>query len=170
MPRRLLNRCNQDSIREYRAAARQRFDDALAMATAGAPRRTGAIYLWGYSIEMILKAAYFSLIGLPETRVIGWGTDLRPAIHRGRAMGIAWPPQGEGHNVRAWAELLVRERALLPTTIFPAPFGLEVQRQGQRVEQLWRETLRYRKNYAYLYEMRQMHEAAQWFLGNAHAL
>ena len=85
-------------------------------------------------------------------------------------MGIAWPPQGEGHNVRAWAELLVRERALLPATIFPAPFGLEVQRQGQRVEQLWRETLRYRKNYAYLYEMRQMHEAAQWFLGNAHAL
>src|SRR5580700_8242529 len=99
MPRRLLDRCNPDSIREYRAAARKRFDDAFALAGRG--RRTGAIYLWGYSAEMVLKAAYFSLNGLPETRNLTWGADLRPAINRGRGLGIAWPNQGEGHNVRA---------------------------------------------------------------------
>src|SRR5438067_365326 len=99
MPRRLLDRCNRDSIREYRAAARQRFNDALAMAGQG--RRTGAIYLWGYTAEMILKAAYFSVIGLSETHVVTWHADLRPAINRGRILGIAWPAPGEGHNVRA---------------------------------------------------------------------
>ena len=62
MPRRLLERCDPDSIREFRAAARQRFDDALAMADQG--RRTGAVYLWGYTSEMLLKAAYFSFGGL----------------------------------------------------------------------------------------------------------
>src|SRR5437588_276642 len=51
MPRRLLERCQPDSIREFRAAGRQRFDDALALAAAG--HRTGAIYLWGYTAEMI---------------------------------------------------------------------------------------------------------------------
>jgi hypothetical protein len=162
MPRRLLDRCNPDSIREYRAAARQRFDDALELAGHG--RRTGAIYFWGYTAEMVLKAAYFSLIGLPQTHQLNWGMHLRPAIHRGRALGIAWPHQGEGHNVRAWAELLVVVRALSPATIFAAPFALEVQRRGQRIEQLWRETLRYRKNYAYLYEMSHVREAAEWFL------
>lgn len=162
MPRRLLDRCNPDSIREYRASARQRFDDALAMAGHG--RRTGAIYLWGYTAEMVLKAAYFSLIGLPDTHNLGWRTDLRPAIDRGRAMRIGWPRPGEGHNVRAWAELLVNVRALAPATAFPAPFALEVQRHGQRIEQLWRETLRYRKNYAYPYEVRQVRESAEWFL------
>src|SRR5438105_4955713 len=99
MPRRLLDRCNPDSIREYRTAARQRFDDALAMVAQA--RRTGAIYLWGYTSEMLLKAAYFSLIGLPETQSLSWGADLRPAIVRGRVLGVPWPRQGEGHNVRA---------------------------------------------------------------------
>jgi hypothetical protein len=113
---------------------------------------------------MILKAAYFSLTGLPERRRLGWAADLRPAINRGRALGVAWPPQGEGHNVRAWAELLVTVRALAPATAFAAPFALEVQRRGQRIGQLWTETLRYRKNAAYLYELGQVREAAEWFL------
>jgi hypothetical protein len=168
MPRCLLERCHPDSIREYRAAARQRFDDGLTLAAAG--RRTGAIYLWGYTAEMTLKAAYFSLTGLADSEVITWSGNILPAINTGRGMGIAWPSQGAGHNVRAWAELLVAERALSPATAFTPPFDLEVQRHGQRIEQLWRETLRYHKNRAYLYEMRQVREAAEWLLVNSHAL
>ncbi len=168
MPRRLLDRCHPDSIREFRVAARQRFDDALAMAGRG--RRTGAIYLWGYTAEMTLKAVYFSLIGLAETAVITWKAHLQPAINKGKGMGMAWPAQGAGHNVRAWAELLVGVRALSATTAFVPPFGLEVQRHGQRIEELWRETLRYRKNHAYLYETKQVREAAEWLLVNSDVL
>lgn len=168
MPRRLLDRCHPDSIREYRAAAYQRFDDALAMAGRG--RRTGAIYLWGYTAEMVLKAAYFSLLGVPETRALDWRTDLRSAIVRGRGLGIAWPASGEGHNVRAWAELLVAARSLSPLTAYAVAFGRDVQRQAQRFESLWRETLRYRKNYAYSYEMRQVRQSAEWFLVHSAAL
>ncbi len=168
MPRRLLARCQPDSIREFRAAARQRFDDALALAGRG--RRTAAIYLWGYTAEMTLKAAYFSMVGLAETAEIRWREELRPAIDRGRTMGIVWPNKGDGHNVRAWAELLVNVRALSPATVYPVPFDQEVGRRGQRLEHLWRETLRYRKNHAYLHEVRQTREAAEWFLVNSSAL
>ena len=161
MPRRLIDRCQVDSIREFRLAARQRFDDALALAAAG--QRTGAIYLWGYTAEMTLKAAYFSLIGMAETATITWPDHLRPAIARGRTLGIAWPRGGEGHNLRAWAEFLVAERAFRGTA-YTVPFGREVQRRGQRFEHLWRETLRYRKNYAYLYEVSEVREAAEWLL------
>ena len=168
MPRRLLDRCQPDSIREFRAAARCRFDDALSLAAAG--RRMAAVYLWGYSAEMTLKAAYFSVEGRPETQPLTWGADLQPAIRRGQAMGIAWHGQGAGHNVRAWAELLVRTRALSPATSLPAPFGLEVQRRGQQVGRLWREFLRYHKNNAYEYEMRQIREAVSWLLVHARQL
>jgi len=126
MPRRLLERCRPDSIREFRAAARQRYDDALALATSG--HRTGAIYLWGYSAEMTLKAAYFSLVGLAETDVITWQGHLQPAINRGQGMGVPWPRPGAGHNVSAWAELLVAERALTTATAYATEFGLNVQR------------------------------------------
>ncbi len=83
--------------------------------------------------------------------------------------GIAWPNQGAGHNVRAWAELLVAERALSAVP-YALPFGLEVQKCGQRIGQLWRETLRYHKNFAYPHEVRQVHEAVDWLLINSDLL
>ena len=119
---------------------------------------------------MILKAAYFSVIGLLETDPVTRAKHLRPAINSGRSKGIAWAGEGAGHNVRAWAELLVAERALSPTTAFSPPFGLEVQRRGRRIEELWRETLRYHRNLAYHYEVRQVREAAEWLLVNSNSL
>jgi hypothetical protein len=83
---------------------------------------------------------------------------------------IAWPPQGQGHNVRAWAELLVAERAAWPGLAFPAAVGRQVQACGQRIGQLWSESLRYHKNVAYEYEMRQVREAAEWLLANSSIL
>jgi hypothetical protein len=140
------------------------------MVLAAAGHRTGAIYLWGYSAEMTLKSAYFSLLGRAETAVLTWGGDIVPAVNAGRGMGIAWPLQGQGHNVRAWAELLVLARAATPGAAYTHSFGLEVQGCGQSIGQLWSEMLRYHKNLAYLHEVRQVREAAEWLLINSHAL
>jgi hypothetical protein len=167
MPKRLPDRWRTECIREFRASAQERFDDALALAAAG--RRTGAIYLWGYSAEMTLKAAYFSLT-LADTDPITLKGHIFPAINRGKTLGIAWPPLGAGHNVRAWAELLVAERAATPGAAYPHAFGREVQVCGQRIGQLWSEALRYHKNVAYLYEVVQVREAAEWLLANASIL
>jgi hypothetical protein len=118
---------------------------------------------------MTVKAAYFSLLGLAGTEVITLPGHIQPAIHRGRAapLSIAWPNPGAGHNVRAWAELLVGVRALAPTTAYAPGFAAQVQSCGQRIGQLWRETLRYHKNRAYVYEVRQVHEATEWLLVHA---
>ena len=169
MPKRLPARWQPESIEEFRASARERFEDAQALAASG--RRTGAIYLWGYSAEMTLKAAYFLLTGLAETDLITWGSHILPAIERGKTVhGIAWPKQGQGHNVRAWAELLVAERAGGTGAPYTASFGLAVQQCGQAIGLLWSETLRYHKNVAYLYEMNQVREATEWLLANEDAL
>jgi len=165
MPRRLLDRCKPDCIGEFRSAARRRYGEALVLAAAG--ERTGAIYLWGYAAEMTLKSAYFQFDGLAESDIITVPSHLRPAIARGRSLSIAWPPQGDGHNVRAWAELLIKVRDLTPGTSFTPSFRREVHRHGQRIGAMWRETLRYRKNNAYAYEMRQVREATEWFLLNS---
>jgi len=167
MPRRLIARCQPDSIREFRASARQRYNDGLALAGAG--NRTAAIYLWGYAAEVTLKAAYFALFGLAEDAVITVHGHIQPAIDRGRAvpLRIAWPSQGAGHNVRAWAELVVGARGLTPATAFAPALAAQVQGCGQRIGQLWRETLRYHKNRAYLHELRQVRDATNWLLVNS---
>ena len=74
--------------------------------------------------------------------------------------------------MRAWAELLVLERATHPNpaTAYSADFGNQVQANGQRISQLWNETLRYHKNKPYAYEIRQVREAAEWLLVNSDLL
>ncbi len=169
VPKRFRDRWGPDCIREYRAAARQRFDDALELAIQG--RRTGAIYLWGYSAEMLLKAAYFSLRGMAETAPITIRADINPAIQHGRTThSIAWSSHGSGHDVRSWAELLVLERVAMPGRAYPADIARQVQVCGQRIGLLWSETLRYRKNIAYEYELRQVREAAEWLLSHSDIL
>jgi hypothetical protein len=164
MPKRLPDRWRPECIREFRLSARERFDAGVALAAAG--RRTGAIYLWGYCAEMLLKAAYFSVIGVAPDTLIDWKLSILPAIERAKKQfQIGWPSKGQGHNIRAWAELLVAERVDLGTA-YPVPFGLAVQRQGQRIGQLWSETLRYHSNVAYLYEVAQIREATEWLLVN----
>ena len=125
-----------------------------------------AIYLWGYCAEMLLKAAYFSFIGINEDSPLNLRTDINAAINRGRTLGINWPQRGQGHNVCAWSELLILERANASNKAYTVDFNNKVQMYGQRIGQLWNETLRYHKNKPYAYEIRQVQEAAEWFLGN----
>jgi hypothetical protein len=168
MPRSLRDRCRPDSICEFFAAAQERYVDG--MKAAAADRRTAAIYLWGYAAEMTLKAAYFRVIGFHDLQAITLA-HLSTAANHGIALQIAWPPQGRLHNVRAWAELLVKTRALTPAAAYASPsFGLEIQRRGRWIEVVWSETLRYHKNIAYPYEVRRIREAAEWLLANASQL
>jgi len=109
MPKRLLARCKPDSIDEFKLAAHQRYNDGLILSLKG--RRTAAIYVWGYAIEMTLKAAYFSFLGKGLHDVITWRQDLQPAIQTARSYAIHWPSQGAGHNLLAWAELLIAYRS-----------------------------------------------------------
>jgi hypothetical protein len=119
---------------------------------------------------MTLKAAYFSFQGQSETATLTWAADLLPAINVGRGLGIAWPWPGQGHNVRAWAELLVLVRATTPGLAYASHFGREVQVCGQAIGQLWSENLRYHKNVAYPHEVNHVREAAEWLLVNSAAL
>jgi hypothetical protein len=164
MPRRLLDRCQPDSIVEFLASARQRYNDGLTASAGG--RRLAAIYLWGYSAEMTLKAAYFTLIGVGDVVPLTMPGHIRPAIARVRALHVAWPQRGEGHNVRAWAELLILERGAGTGAAYPPHFRDDVQENGQQLGQLWNEMLRYHKNVAYPHELRKVREAAEWFLVN----
>jgi hypothetical protein len=118
---------------------------------------------------MLLKAAYFSVLGVGEGTALEMAIHINPAIQLGKGLGIAWPPGGQGHNVRAWAELLILERATHPDPAmsYPVDFGARVQVSGQRISQLWNETLRYHKNKPYLHEITQVREAAEWLLVNS---
>jgi hypothetical protein len=170
MPKRLLQRCLPDSVGEFRAAARRRFEDGEALAAAG--QRTAAIYLWGYAAEMTLKAAFFSFIGYADDQPIPL-PDIRAAVASAAGLGVIWPgPPGKpknSHSLQGWAELLIAKRGAMGSP-YPPAFGRAVAERGRRLELLWREVLRYHKNVAYLHEVRQVRGAADWLLRHARGL
>jgi hypothetical protein len=142
MPKRLPDRFRHDCIAEFRAAAWQRSLDAIALEEAG--RRSGAIYLWGYVAEMILKAAYFDVKGFAHPQPIT--TPLLRAelsTHSGAAN-----PRNL-HDLTLWAQALVNLRISTSGLAYSDPaFGNLVVAKAQTLYGLWRETLRYHKNIA----------------------
>lgn len=126
--------------------------------------------MWGYCAEMSLKAAYFSLT-LAETDPIDWMTHIKPAIDRGRSIhGIVWPSRGAGHNIRAWADLLILERAATAGKSFAPEDELRIQTHGLEISRLWSESFRYHSNLPYQYEVTKVRLAAEWFLINLDSL
>lgn len=166
MPKPLLDRCNPDSVAEFRAAARERYADGNALADAG--RRTGAIYSWGYSVEMLLKAAVFEILASSPGDEIQI-TDIKAAMKVAADLGYVWT--GNAHNLVGWAELLVRVRSDLPGCAYPNPaFGAGVIARTTRVYALWRETLRYHKNVAAVRELETVRAGVAWLMTNRNRL
>jgi hypothetical protein len=170
MPKILLDRCAPDSVREFRLAARRRFEDGVELADA--EHRLSAIYVFGYAAEMILKAGYFSVVGFGDLQVITMA-DLRAAAAKAAPFGLVWPgaPHTPNlHHVASWARLLVAERATMPGKAYAAAFAAEVEEAGSNVQKHWKETLRYKKNQAYFHELASVRSSAWWLLDHSSAL
>src|SRR6185437_16834464 len=108
MPLTLVKRSGRDSLGTLEASALVRMREAEVLYLDG--QRLGAVYLYGYAIEISLKTAYYRVIGLVPAALIDKGLHRIPAEKSIKAMiGLPSHPQGAaspGHNVIGWARLL----------------------------------------------------------------
>jgi hypothetical protein len=95
--------------------------------------------------------------------------DLRAAIATAAAAGIVW--QGNLHNIESWAELLLSVRIAAPTASYTNPaFSRDVMLRSRTIGKTWREVLRYRKNVAHAFEVKQVGDATGWLMSRKTAL
>jgi hypothetical protein len=120
---------DHDSVQHFEHAARRNYRDAEVLRRAN--RRLGAIYLYGYSVENALKAAYFRALfnatGRPITTAVDkklrnteW--DLRSKLN------LPTKPKNDPenqHDINIWALLLAWRRHSLRVPYAP-PFAQEV--------------------------------------------
>lgn len=158
----LLNRIPAPAthtIRQFLAAARLRDREAHRLLLAG--DRLTAAYLSGYVAEMVLKAAYFRLIGWSRTAVIR-RADLQNAQNRAtHILGILWV--GNLHDLDGWLALLIQERMHLGQP-YDANYARALGRRVAGITANWREYLRYYPNLPYRGEVRTVVENAAWLL------
>jgi hypothetical protein len=161
----LLNRLpTNHTVRGFRTAARLRYSEAERLANAG--DRLAGVYLCGYAAEMLLKAAFFRLQGKQPNDPITIH-DLRIAMQQAQSMY-----QKKWHNLHdlgGWAALLTDERRRLGIA-YPPRLSRVLNAQVKRIQQNWREDLRYHSNRPYLGEMRATFEGVAWLSSQFHSL
>jgi len=91
-----------DCIEQYEKAAGEHREIGFEMLALGSAL---GVEMLALSVEMVLKAAYFRLIGYAPTRRIGT-TDLRDAATDIQILGVSHLAQGF-HNLEFWAEGLI---------------------------------------------------------------
>jgi hypothetical protein len=175
MPRILLNRIGDDSLAKLEAAATLRFREARKLQDRG--ERLGALYLYGYTIEMRLKAAYYRLAGLGDNDDLsqrsapGSQSPRNAAEAQIRALPGLNLAGSVGHHLEGWVRLLVRTRS---SHLVVAPFATVFEKQlsdhVQSAARQWKEYLRYRANRPYDEELSDVTDAARWIGRNYHQL
>jgi len=164
MPLTLAARIGTDTLGKLEQAARRRYAEARRLV---ADEPLGAIYLFGYTVEMRLKAAYFRTIRLVPASPLGLGRGVAEARIRS-LLGIRG---AVGHNLYGWARLLETARATTPgATALTVRLAKEMYTHVQNVEACWTEVLRYRANKPYDEEMQVVQSGASWFKVNARRL
>jgi hypothetical protein len=169
MPRSLLIRAGDDTLGKLEQAARRRFAEAGRLEVS---EPLGAVYLYGYSVEMRLKAAYYRVIGLfpsspldPVRRAAEAVIKSSPPIVPKST--VAGRPVSAGHNVLGWAWLLETTRATPPNLAMYGKTRKDMYDNADVVFRFWSETLRYRANRPRPLELAAVTRAAVWFRKNA---
>ena len=111
----------------------------------------------GYVAEMLLKCAYFQVIGVPDTHNL--------VSHlQGARTHASWRG-GNLHNLRSWFWLLNDVRSLRGVPWSPVT-AATVERHVLTVDANWRESLRYTAFAATEVELNQVFLSVDWLRAN----
>lgn len=163
----LLKRLQQlepiETRRTMEWAAEERFYDGLDLATGREGRRMGAIYLFGYVAEMLLKAASAREGGLGETDNIveNWLCQARKHAQ--------WTKGANLHDLVSWLTLLLHQRKARGVPLDSA-FAGNLQKHILTLASHWQETLRYKYTGAEEAELDEVFQSVDWLVANRHAL
>lgn len=138
MPIRSLFRSVPETILGFEAAAEEKYEDGFnLMATAS---QGNGVYLMGYAAEMLLKSAYFRVVGLghnvPITR-----NELNQARSDANLLMVIADVESF-HNVAFWSELIVKKRMQLARSLQPS-LATELDFRSKRLAQNWFVDMRY---------------------------
>ena len=142
------------------AAAEERFLDGLALASGTENRTTGAIYLFGYTAEMLLKVAYFRFTNVPRHENL---RGRRGALDKAQNHA-AWHGRNL-HDLVGWMNLLLDERAAQNRALDIPTAGL-LQLHVRVLDGHWREVLRYKQTPATITEMDEVYTSVDWLRTN----
>ena len=138
MPIRPLAQSAPETVQGFEAAAEEKYEDGFNLMATASPGN--GIYLMGYAAEMLLKAAYFRVIGLADTVPIT-RQRLRDARADAASLGVVSDDE-QFHNVAFWGELIIKKRLHQSRGLTP-DLTDDLSLRSKRLAQNWFVEMRY---------------------------
>lgn len=152
-----------ESINQYEIAAVERLFNGLAVAVCdGRESSRGGAYLFGYVVEMTLKAAFFRVNGANPAAPVRFSSTAK-AVNRSQLSA------SEAHDIRLLRDALLNERAKHGLLLDPL-LTLELNSRTERVSRLWSVDMRYDGSPMPTTDIGQMFEDASWLVSQRLAL
>ncbi|HBI47096.1 MAG TPA: hypothetical protein DDY78_30220 [Planctomycetales bacterium] len=163
----LGERLAPDTIAKLERAAQHRFATAEILRTK--KRRLAALYLYGYSAEICLSAAYYRSSGLPGNTAIDRDTRQRRMAQARQLRTASGEPlmNSAPHPLVGWARFLQWQRILRGGLTRQDERRLrEAINKATLIYNYWRPELRYKTVEVPDRPLQEVQRAAKWLLDN----
>jgi hypothetical protein len=154
-----------NTVRQLERAAANRFGEAELLEKQN--RWLGALYLYGYSVEMCLAAAYFRSAGFSLTQEIEDGERTRRMAAARRQSHPDGAPlmSNAPHPLDGWARLLQWHRQSSGAlTVQDEQRLAEAVQRAKCIYKHWRPELRYKTTNVTRNQLNEAHWCVSWFL------
>jgi hypothetical protein len=161
----LANHLAPDTINNLERAAGQRIEDANRLMEQ--KRFLAALYFFGYSVEMVLSAAYYRSAGFsPNMPIDRDARQRRMAKARQLTMTTGQPlMESDPHPLVGWARFLEWQRSASRELTAPEVQLLkEAIRHAGLVYRHWRPELRYKTSQVTGDQIEEVRRSASWFI------
>jgi hypothetical protein len=166
----LGERLASDTVAKLQRAAQQRFTTAEYLRTK---RRLAALYLYGYTAEICLSAAYYRAAGFRPNTPIDRDTRQRRMAQARQLRDPAREPlmNSDPHPLVGWARFLEWQR--LTSGDLPAEDAQRLREainKARIIYQYWRPELRYKTVEVPEKQLEEVRRAARWLVDNQERL
>lgn len=160
----LAEHLTPDTISQLERAAELRHDDGLSLLHV--KRNLAAVYLFGYSAEMCLAAAYFRAVGFAAKRVIERDERLR---HMARAKNLKDADgnplmNSDPHPLVGWARFLKWQHTGSKISAAEMRRLNDAIGHAEMLYKHWRPELRYKLVEVTAPQLAEVSKASTWFL------
>ncbi len=167
----LGERLSPDTIARLERAAEHRFETAEILRINR--RRLAALYMYGYSAEICLSAAYYRSAGFPRHATIDRDTRQRRLAQARQLRTERDEPlmNSDPHPLVGWARFLERQRLLAGGLSQQAEQRLrEAINKAALIYSYWRPELRYKITEITDRQLQEVRQAVRWLVENQEQL
>jgi hypothetical protein len=147
-----------ETVTAFLDAARERFAEGTLLLNSG--HHGGAVYLFGYVAELVLKAVAYRHFGTGDSVTIQKSD--RTAVEDLMKQD-ALVPKGH-HDILKWAKYVVLKKGSLTGMPYPQLYGMEIESRADLIDRWWAPQLRYHILPLAFAEALAVQQAARWFL------